>query len=150
MFISFEENKLLLIKSMFSNIKRLFLKAAWAPFAILLLHNGISKFFGHKPSLDPTMHLLGGFAIAYFFYQAIQIGNTWFGNPKPMAHLFLTYCISVTVTVFWEFLEFAGDRTTGGKVQSSVTETMYDLLLGSIGALLFLIISAILYNRKHS
>jgi hypothetical protein len=150
MFISFEENKLPLRKSMFSNIKKLFFKAAWGPFAILLLHNGISKFFGHKPSLDPAMHLMGGFAIAYFFYHAIRIGNSWFGNPKPMAHLFLTYCISVTVTVFWEFLEFAGDKTTGGKVQSSITETMYDLLLGSSGALLFSIISAILYNQKPS
>jgi hypothetical protein len=135
---------------MFSNIKKIFFQAAWAPFAIVLLHNSISFFWGHKPSLDPTMHLLGGAAIAYFFHVAIRIANTWFGNPKPIAHLFLTYCISVTATVFWEFLEFAGDRTTGGKVQSSVTETMYDLLLGSSGALLFLIILAIVYNQKSS
>jgi len=133
---------------MFSGIKKLFYKACWAPIVVLLLHNGIAKLWGHKPSLDPAMHFLGGAAMAYFFYQALLIGHALFGDPKPFARSFIVFCAAVTVAVFWEFLEFIGGKTTGNSVQTSVEETMYDLLLGAGGALLYLCISAIIKRIK--
>ena len=133
---------------MFSGIKKLFLKAAWAPFFVLVLHNSIAKIFGHKPSLDPTMHFLGGAAMAYFFYQAILIGQGWFGQSKPLARSFIAFCIAVTVAVFWEFMEFGGDHFTRSHVQISLDETMHDLILGSSGALAYLLISGIIRKIK--
>jgi hypothetical protein len=128
---------------MLTLIKDLFYKIAWPPIGILVLHNALSKLLGHPSWLDPPMHFLGGAAIAYFFYEVLLMKHTWFGKSKPLAHLLLAFCLAVTVAVFWEFLEFAGDKITGSHVQISLEETMYDLLLGSSGAMAFLLIRGI-------
>ena len=129
---------------MFSNLKQLLVKAGWAPVSVLLVHNTISSVYGHKPGLDPPMHLLGGAAMAYFFYQVLTIWATAFGKSKQLARLVMAFCFATTVAVFWEFIEFTGGELSGISAQHSLRETMQDLILGCTGAFIYLAINGAL------
>lgn len=134
---------------MFSDIKKIFYKAAWAPVSVLLVHNGLSKLIGHREDLDPYFHFFGGAAIAYFFYTSIIVGNNWFGSPTPFARSFIAFCCSATVAVFWEFLEFAGGKITHVYAQISLDETMWDLIFGCTGAFTCLLIIGIIKKIRQ-
>lgn len=136
---------------MFAGLKKLMLKAGWAPLLVLATHNGISMAIGHKPAIDPPMHFSGGAAIAYFFYQAQLIGTNWFGKPKLLMRSVITFCFAATVAVLWEFMEFVSGKLTGHHSQISLDETMEDLILGCSGAfLLLLLIGIIKQFRKQA
>jgi hypothetical protein len=135
---------------MISKILKLVSKAGWAPFSVLLFHNGVARLFGHNPALDPAMHFLGGIAIAYFFYTAIEVGIAWFGITKPFPMACVAFCMATTVAVFWEFIEFAGGLFVEQKSQTSLDETMYDLLLGCGGAMVCIILLTLFRLFKKS
>jgi hypothetical protein len=86
---------------------------------------------------------MGGLAVAYFFYGAVQLLPHWLGNLSHLGNLLLTFTLSCTVAVFWEFGEFAADQFFGSHIQQTLSETMVDLLLGVVGAALFLFVLAV-------
>jgi hypothetical protein len=54
--------------------------------------------------------------------------------------LLLAICITTTAAVFWEFNEFTRDQLFGTNIQVSLSNTMQDLAMGMVGALVFIII----------
>lgn len=49
----------------------------------------------------------------------------------------------MTVALFWEFGEYASDLILITDVQHSVSETMSDLIAGSLGAMIVIILFAL-------
>jgi hypothetical protein len=134
---------------MISGFKKVLIKAAWAPAAVFFVHAFISAVFGHKPSLDPAMHFLGGTAMAYFFHQVLNIGTRLFGESKLFPRLFLSFCFATTMAVIWEFMEFTGGLATGVYSQHSLHETMYDLILGCAGAACYVALALLIHLLKR-
>jgi hypothetical protein len=133
---------------MLTGFKKVMRKAAWAPAAIFLIHTFISLVFGHKPALDPSMHFLGGMAMAFFFHELLNVSTALFGESRYFPRLILSFCFATTVAVFWEFMEFGGGEATGVYSQHSIKETMYDLLLGCGGAACYVMLQMILGFKK--
>ena len=118
-------------------MRRLLVKAAWAPAAIVIAHASYVGLFGHDPRLDPVMHFLGGVAGAYFATHAILIGRTWFGEPSRAGRALMAVCITASAALCWEFAEFAVGELFKMYSQLTLEETMMDLLLGCLGATIF-------------
>jgi hypothetical protein len=107
--------------------------AGWAPALVLLLRALLLQ-WGVREHYDPLIHFSGGVAIAYFFYRLIRIFSEWLGNLAPAGRLLLAYTCACTTALFWEFGEWGSDKLTGGHIQHSVFETLFDLLYGALGA----------------
>lgn len=117
-----------------ARVRRVLVRAGWAPLAVVGFHAGAAALFGHDPRLDPTMHFLGGSAIAYFIGRAILEWNEFFGRPSPWGRTIVIFCMATTVAVFWEFMEFTIGAALGLYSQLSLKETMGDLFFGCAGA----------------
>lgn len=110
-------------------------RAAWAPLVVILLR-WLARVFHIREQLDHVIHFSGGLAIAYFLYQCIGICSAYTGGLRPQVRLLLTFTASCTVALFWEFGEFASDIFRGTHIQHHVSETLYDLIFGTLGATL--------------
>jgi len=123
-------------------IKRCILRAsreaAWAPIAVVILHSLAGKLFGHEPYVDPVMHFLGGFAIAFFFYRLFTLPFELFSTPSRLTLNLLAFGLACTAALFWEFGEFFTDQWFGTHMQRGLDNTMRDLLLGTSGAVVYL------------
>jgi len=60
------------------------------------------------------------------------------GHVTLLGQTVLVFAVTCTAATFWEFGEFARDRLFDSNVQLSLANTMRDLLLGCLGALVFL------------
>lgn len=121
-----------------ARVRRLLLRAGWAPLAVVGFHAGAAALFGHAPRLDPAMHFLGGAAIALFIAHALLEWQEFFGRPTPWGRRVVVFALATTVAVFWEFLEFTAASGLGLYSQLSLAETMGDLLFGCAGAAIYL------------
>lgn len=109
---------------------RLLANPGWAPLGVVILHLALAE-FGLTQRFDHLLHFLGGASIAYFLFGFFAF------LPPPFArwvHYLLAFTSSCTVAVFWEFAEFASDRFMGTSIQQSVSETVLDLVFGTVGA----------------
>ena len=75
-------------------------------------------------------------------------------NLSPIFVVLFAYCFAVTMGVFWEIFEFSVDRLLGYNMQKfrlpgqdGLVDTMQDLIIDSIGALITSIIGWI-YLKK--
>jgi hypothetical protein len=119
-------------------LRRLAREAAWAPISVVILHAVAGAIFGHEPYVDTIMHFLGGVAMAYFIHRACELGPDVLGHVTLLGQTVLVFAVTCTAATFWEFGEFARDRLFDSNVQLSLANTMRDLLLGCLGALVFL------------
>lgn len=103
---------------------------------------------GMRHQLDHAIHFSGGLAIAYFLYRSIKIISPVIGFVTPLTRFLLSFTAACTVALFWEFGEFASDLLRGTRIQHSVHETLWDLVFGTAGALLSLLIIALLEGYK--
>lgn len=117
---------------------RLMREAAWAPLAVVLLHAILALAFGHRRSLDPLLHFLGGLALAFFFDRGSRVAADQLGQLRTLARNLLAFSLTCTVAVFWEFAEFLSDHYLGTHVQFGMEDTLSDLLLGALGAAVYL------------
>lgn len=114
----------------------------WAPVVVFATHVVLLLVFDaytEFAALDLPMHFIGGVAMAYVLHggliNACQM-EILAGN-QPIADGIFVFTGTTTVAVFWEFGEFFADQTFGTRWQPSVGDTMTDLLLGVVGAGLF-------------
>ena len=119
-------------------VRRLAREAAWAPIAVVLFHTTAGALFGHEPYVDPISHFMGGVAMAYFVHRACEFGPDVLGPLTLLGQSVLVFTTTCSAATFWEFVEFARDRLFDSNVQLSLANTMRDLLLGCLGALVFL------------
>jgi len=121
--------------------------AGWAPLAVFLAHISLAPFWPGMPGpdFDQISHVAGGLAMAYFLARALREAETTGGYPPTPAPLAAAgvFCATVTVAVGWEFAEHMVDRWFGSRLQASQADTMLDLLLGMVGAAIYLGASAL-------
>lgn len=121
-------------------------EAAWAPLTVLGFYAlgltlGLFKLF---PLLDIPTHFLGGVVITYFYRVAIRNSQMLVGEiPFPIQVLFAITCTGTT-TVLWEFYENILDALAGTQMVRGVQDTMVDLFLGLLGALVL----SLFYKRR--
>jgi len=119
-------------------------RAAWAPTLVFLLHLVLSRGFGaylRFPLLDVPMHLVGGIAISYFFARGYRIaeGHGLLGRPAGWLYFVVVAALSTASTLSWEFAEYLSDRWLGTRAQLGLEDTLADMLLGCLGATLYLV-----------
>src|SRR5438128_1034684 len=120
--------------------------AAWAPILVFGLHVIFSRVLGTYlllPSLDIPMHFFGGMSITYFFSYvlAVAIPLGFLGSPNRMVLLLLAFFAACSSAVFWEFAEFLSDRFLGTHAQLGLNDTLSDMLLGIVGAVVYLTVN---------
>jgi hypothetical protein len=120
-------------------------RAGWAPIAVFAAHLAACEIGGYDayPPLDTPMHLLGGVAIAFFFWTTYKVAGTSgvLGQINRRAAALLTFSSSVACAMFWEFAEFLSDRYLGTTTQKGMEDTLLDMLLGVIGGLGFVVMA---------
>jgi hypothetical protein len=124
--------------------------ALWAPIIVLIAHGIAGKVFGHEPYVDPIMHFSGGLAIAFFCSRACLLSPELFGKPSRLGIDLLAFGLTCGAALFWEFGEFIGDQVKGTHVQRGLGNTMRDLLLGTLGAIVFIVGARVVRSSKKS
>jgi len=127
-----------------TDIIRILSSAGWAPIAVFIAHLFFGRLFGHEPYVDPLMHFCGGMAIAYFFLVASKLASHWIGKLTDIGRALFAFGMACAAAVFWEIAEFSSDIVFHTNVQINNANTMRDLILGVLGASLFLIIGRLM------
>lgn len=114
-------------------------RAAWAPIAVVVLHWVLAEIFGHEPYVDPAIQLCGGVAVAYLLHEACVTLSVLLGQPSTLGRNLMAFGLTAAFAILWEVGEFVTDIFMGTDIQGDVAETMRDLILGLMGAMVFLI-----------
>ena len=122
----------------------LVLRAAWAPLTVFCLHLYLWKqtsLYLSFPFIDIPLHLVGGFAIAYFFSGVLTIGaETKVAGPvSGVMRVILLISLTCVAGVLWEFAELGLDRDPRTPLQLGLQDTLGDILLGMVGGALYAI-----------
>lgn len=124
-------------------IKDTSIRCAWLPILVFgahVLSSNVLNAYEAWPALDVPMHLAGGFAIIYFFHHALNaFENHQLLQPSTgLLRIILIFALACTATIFWEFAEYVSDHTIGTNAQGGLEDTLFDMLLGMIGAVIYL------------
>ena len=87
---------------------------------------------------DLALHGLAavGFGLTGFLFVFMLFDGDRFAAP-PSAIAFITFCVAMTVGAIWEVFEFTMDASFSLNMQKSgLDDTMIDLMLNAIGALI--------------
>jgi len=87
---------------------------------------------------DAALHTSAGFLLGYVAFLALYI-NVQQGKIKSTRLVFglLIFCIALAFGAMWEIFEFGLDGLLGGNLQrGSLHDTMWDLIVDSVGALI--------------
>ena len=123
-----------------------FREAAWAPLAVVGFYAiGLAfDWYDLFPPLDIPSHLLGGGAITYFYRSAIKNSQNIVGEiPIPIQILLAFTCTGTTI-ILWEFYENALDFFLGTHMVRGPEDTLIDMFLGLLGALVL----SLFYRRR--
>jgi hypothetical protein len=123
-------------------------EAGWAPALVFVLHVVAACGFAAYalfPPLDIPMHLLGGVAITFFIGHSYRVaeGSGLLGRPVRWLYFALVPALAISTTVLWEFAEFLSDRYFGTHAQLGLEDTLSDMVLGCLGSVVFLVMSAV-------
>ena len=130
-----------------------------------LLIGEIVGFYRINSWWDGVMHFMSGSLIAIFSFSLINLLNK---NIKiyqilnPFFMVLFAFCFALTLAVIWEIIEFTIDSITQSDMQrykdslpgvpfigqEALRDTMYDFILGGLGALIVCIIE--FFNLKYS
>ena len=84
----------------------------------------VYHFYSEIPAWDSILHVLNGFMFAAFGFCLVDLlCKSRTGHRCSLSPLFIAltaFCFSVTVGVFWEFIEFGGDALLGKDMQKDV------------------------------
>ncbi len=121
-------------------------EAAWAPlgvFGFYLLGRSL-QLFKLYPPLDIPTHFLGGVVITYFYRVALRHSQKLVGEIPFPIQVLLAFTSAGTTTIFWEFYENILDFFFNTQMVRGVEDTIVDLLVGLLGALVFS-----LFYKRH-
>ena len=128
-------------------VRKLLLVGGWAPLLVFSIHvvasRGLNAYVRFPPT-DIPMHFAGGLAIAFFISGCFRALPRDTDRSRRMAVLeaVLVGSLATTAALLWEFAEFSIDRLVGTNIQVSLNNTMQDLALGMLGALVLVVIRA--------
>ncbi len=93
---------------------------------------------------DAVLHLASGFMLGYiaFLWLYIQVKRAKIDTSSKI-HGFIIFCVAMALGALWEVFEFAMDQIFGLNMQKSgLLDTMWDLIVNSLGALSIALIGA--------
>jgi hypothetical protein len=128
-------------------IRKLWLVGGWAPLLVFSVHvvasRGLNAYVRFPPT-DIPMHFAGGVAIAFFISGCFRALPRHAARSSRVVVLegVLVGSLASTAALVWEFAEFSIDRLVGTNIQVSLINTMQDLALGMLGALVLVVIRA--------
>lgn len=87
-----------------------------------------------------------GFIIMYILYYSHKL------ETKPIWFAIFAFCFALAIGAIWEIFEFSVDQLLGTNMQKSgLVDTMWDLIVDAIGALITATVGFIyLKRKKHS
>lgn len=88
---------------------------------------------------DLLLHSFAGFILGIIGFSLVYYmnENSKTMNLNPYFIAFFGFCFAMTLSVFWEFFEFFADSFFGtNMLKSGLNDTMGDLIVASIGALI--------------
>ena len=102
------------------------LQASWGDYQILGWPNRV-------------VHILGGvsFAVVGYFVLDLAKKSKLVNTSNRFIDFILILFFVMSVSVFWEFWEFLSDKYLRTNSQSSVADTVKDMFMGMLGAVLF-------------
>ena len=118
-------------------------KLLFFPFLVYVFNSVVQSLavdFYYLYSVDMLSHFLGGLSIAYSAYVGLSLleKNGWITIKKNILRAVIIVGAVMTFAVLWEFYEFIYDMLFwGAPMQPSVADTIKDLDMGLIGALVF-------------
>jgi len=112
-------------------------ESAWAPLSIFTFYLiGLAlQLFKLFPPLDIPTHFMGGVTITYFYRVAIRNSQKFLGDIPIAIQILLAFTATGTTTVLWEFYENLMDHFFGFQMVRGLEDTITDLFLGLLGAL---------------
>ena len=98
---------------------------------------------------DKLMHTLGGMSIAIGTLSLYSLlhKKKLVGTNHPLVVAVAVITVVVFAAVAWEWMEFLIDTFAGSRMQISLTDTMGDLLAGTLGGTLISLIY-LLFPKK--
>ena len=121
-------------------------EAAWAPLTVLGMYAlGLTlHIFKAFPALDMPVHFLGGVVITYFYRVALRHSQKVVGEIPFSIQVLFAITGAGTTAVLWEFYENVMDFFVGTHMVRGVQDTIVDLLMGLLGALIL----SLFYRRR--
>lgn len=121
-------------------------EAAWAPLSVLTFYliGRTLQLFDLFPRLDIPTHFIGGVAITYFYRSAIRNSQGIVGVIPTSIQTLLAFTCTGTTIILWEFYENVFDFFFGTHMVRGLEDTILDMLLGLLGALVL----TIFYRRR--
>lgn len=90
------------------------------------------------PWFDIPAHIGGGMTIAYAAaYAATKIFDIQVKKNNWLFHCTFALAITALFAIIWEWYEFLYDVTFGTAYQPSISDIMYDMAFGLLGALVY-------------
>lgn len=144
------------VKTLF---KVTFLKKSKAAYILIVTFIMISMylgnvfdFYGYIKNYDKVLHFLSGMIISllsiiiYSYFTQENINNI---NKKFV--IFFSFIFITSLAGLWEIWEFTTDRIFGFQAQcNSLTDTMLDIISGTLGGVFLLILIYLLGIRRKS
>jgi hypothetical protein len=121
-------------------------EAAWAPLSVLIFYliGRTLQLFDLFPWLDMPTHFIGGVAITYSYRSAIRNSQGIVGVIPASVQILLAFTCTGTTIILWEFYENLFDFFFGTHMVRGLEDTLLDMLLGLLGALVL----TIFYRRR--
>lgn len=123
----------------------------------------VMAFYYRVPHWDTFLHTLSGAMLGALGYSVISFLNKSDGVPvnlSPVFVAFFAFCFSVSMGMVWEIYEFLVDRFFGTNMQKfmleggeqligqqALADTMKDIIVDAIGALVIAVIGYISLKR---
>src|SRR5687768_11618061 len=113
-------------------------EAAWAPLSVVFFYLvGLAlQWFDLFPWLDIPTHFIGGIAVTYFYRYAIRNSQGIVGVIPSFIQILLAFTCTGTTIILWEFYENLFDFFFGTHMVRGLEDTILDMFLGLLGALL--------------
>ena len=119
----------------------------------------MNGFYDKIPWWDTMLHATSGTILGLLGFMFVYLLNEKGDanvNLSPIFVVLFAFCFAITMGVFWEFFEYAGDRLFGYNMQKfrmpgqdGLVDTMEDLIVDSIGAIVACIFGWI-YMKKQN
>lgn len=118
------------------------LKIIAFPFFVYMLGYSLQASWDNYQVLwwpNRVVHLLGGlsFAVVGYFILDIFKKLKWISTSSKVVDFFIILFFVMSVAVLWEFREFLSDKYLHTNSQISVADTIKDMFMGMVGAVLF-------------
>ncbi|MBN1391163.1 MAG: hypothetical protein JXA22_11030 [Candidatus Thermoplasmatota archaeon] len=105
-----------------------------------IILGSVLSFYDRINWWDLFMHTLSGILIALTGFSLVYILNRSSWSKIQLSRAFValfSFCFAVTLGAIWEIFEFSMDQLLGWNMQrSGLNDTMSDLIVDSIGALI--------------